>query len=106
MGYLVRIMPQAEADLVGIFQGINAARSESAFRWFMGLEHAINALENSPRRCPVAPEDRNLRHLLYGKKPHIYRVIFRIVEARKEVDILHIRHGARDKFDVGELPGD
>jgi plasmid stabilization system protein ParE len=35
---------------------------------------------------------------IYGHTPHIYRVIYRVVESRKEVDVLHIRHGARDEF--------
>ena len=47
----------------------------------------------------MTPEDNNLRHLLYGNKPHIYRVIFRISPESKAVEILHIRHGARREFD-------
>jgi plasmid stabilization system protein ParE len=42
-----------------------------------------------------------MRHLLYGHKHHIYRVI----EEDQRVDILHIRHGARQRFEgsnVGE----
>ena len=35
-----------------------------------------------------------LRHLLYGKRPHVYRVIFEIDEPRKVVNVLTIRHGA------------
>ena len=37
-------------------------------------------------------------HLLYSNKPHIYRVIYRVVERQKEADILHIRHRARQEF--------
>jgi mRNA-degrading endonuclease RelE of RelBE toxin-antitoxin system len=33
--------------------------------------------------------------LLYGHKPHIYRIIYRVVERHKRVDVVHIRHGAR-----------
>jgi len=36
-----------------------------------------------------------LHHLLYGNKPHIYRVIYSVEDARKNVTILTIRHGAR-----------
>jgi len=36
--------------------------------------------------------------LLYGHKPHIYRVIYRILERPKQVEVLHIRHGAMDQF--------
>ena len=50
----------------------------------------------------MTPEDRHLRHLLYGSKPHIYRVIYRILEKQKQVDVLHIRHAARQEFKTGE----
>jgi len=46
----------------------------------------------------VTPESDKLRHLLYGKKPHIYRAIYRVLEEQKQVDVLHIRHGARRRF--------
>ena len=69
--------------------------SETAATWYLGFKRDIRSLAHTPNRCPVAPEDHGLRHLLYGNKPHIYRVIYRIAEDRKQVDILHIRHGAR-----------
>jgi len=43
----------------------------------------------------VTPEKAQLRHLLYGHKPHVYRVISRVLEREKQVVVLHIRHGAR-----------
>lgn len=46
----------------------------------------------------MTPENSKLRHLLYGHKPHIYRVIYRVLEKRKEIVILHVRHGARNEF--------
>lgn len=103
MAYLVRILQRAERDFAYIYESINAEQSDAAFRWFRGLERSLFTLEENPRRCPVTPESKSLRHLLYGNKPHVYRVIYRIVERRKEVEILHIRHGAMDKFDPGEL---
>ena len=98
MAYLVRIMPRAERDFVAVYATIGAQRSDAALRWFRGLQRAVLALENHPTRCPVTPESKNLRHLLYGRKPHVYRIIYRIVERRHEVEILHIRHGARDRL--------
>jgi plasmid stabilization system protein ParE len=103
MAYLVKIMPRAERDLVAVYAAINAEHSDAAFRWFRGLEHAVLTLKETPARCPVTPEDASLRHLLYGNKPHIYRVIYRILEKQKEVDILHIRHGARQVFKTDDL---
>ena len=59
--------------------------------------------EIPPTAARVTPEDRDLRHLLYGNKPHIYRVIYRVLEKQKQVDVLHIRHGARQEFKTDEL---
>jgi toxin ParE1/3/4 len=103
MPYLVNVSPRAERDLATIYAAINAEYSEAAFDWFNGLERALLTLEQTPTRCPKTPEDSHLRHLLYGKKRDVYRVIFRIDERRQEVDILHIRHGARNTFTADDL---
>lgn len=96
-------MPRAQRDLAGIYDWIGARASDAALAWYRGLKDAILTLRNGPNRCPVTPEDRDLRHLLYGGKPHIYRVIFRVLEKQKQVDVLHIRHGARQEFKSDEL---
>lgn len=98
MVYRVKIMPRAERDLAGIFDWIGATSSQAARKWYLGLREAIRSLRIIPRRDPVTPEDKHLRHLLYGRKPHVYRVIYRIVEKEKQVEVLHIRHGARGEF--------
>lgn len=98
MAYRVKIMPRAQRDLAGIYDSIHASSSDAAHVWYMGLRNGIGSLCQKPNRTPATPEDRRLRHLLYGHKPHIYRVIYRVVEEGKEVEVLHIRHGARDRF--------
>ena len=91
-------MPRAQRDLAGIYDWIGARSSDVARAWYFGLKDAIRTLRNIPNRCPVTPEDGSLRHLLYGRKPHVYRVIYRVMEEQKQVEVLHIRHGARDEF--------
>ncbi len=99
MAYLVELGDRAERDLVALYEYIHADESEMAHRWFNGLEAVITGLGEMPHRLAEAPESKvaktTLRHLLYGKKPHIYRVIFRVDERRKVVTVLTIRHGAR-----------
>jgi toxin ParE1/3/4 len=102
MAYLVRIASRAERDLVSLYEEINAPDS-AARRWYRGLKQAILSLAERPNRCPVTPENRRLRHLLYGEKPHLYRVIYRVDGRRRQVDVLHIRHGARRKFRASDL---
>jgi plasmid stabilization system protein ParE len=96
-------MPRAERDLSGIYDWIGAQSSDAALTWYHGLRDAILTLRSSPNRCPMTPEYRDLRHLLYGSKPHIYRVIYRILERRKQVDVLHIRHAARQELKTGRM---
>jgi plasmid stabilization system protein ParE len=98
MSYRVKIVPRAQRDLADLYRWTGARQSDAARNWYRGLRDAIRSLRTSPQRYPSTPENKSLRHLLYGHKPHVYRVIYRVVEGRKEVGALHIRHGARDDF--------
>jgi toxin ParE1/3/4 len=103
MAYVVNVTARAERDLALILVAINAERSEAALKWYRGLKEAILSLEEQPNLCPETPENAKLRHLLYGHKPHVYRVIYRVTEKSRQVDVLHIRHGARQRFKRSEV---
>jgi toxin ParE1/3/4 len=107
MAYRVEFAARAARDLEILYVEKNAAESQAAARWYSALEEAVYALETHPNRCPDAPEarklKRNLRHFLYGKKPHIYRVIYEVEERRQTVWVLTIRHGARRKIRPSDL---
>jgi plasmid stabilization system protein ParE len=105
VAYLVELSRRAERDLIHLFERINAAESMMAARWFNGLEAAIYRLESLPRRCPMALESKKakIRQLPYGKKPHIYRLLYEIDEERRVVTVLTIRHRAMEEATVNEL---
>ncbi len=107
MTYLVEFAARAVRDLEILYVEKNAAESHAAARWYNELELAVYALASYPHRCPVAPEARRmkrvLRHLLYGKKPHVYRVIYEVDEGRQAVLVLTIRHSARRKIKTSDL---
>ena len=107
MPYVVELAARAARDLEILFVEKNAAESHAVARWYNGLEQAVYGLASYPHRCPVAPEarrtKRKLRNLLYGKKPHIYRVIYEVDEGREAVWVLTIRHGARRKLKASDL---
>ena len=103
MAYLVTITARAEREFASLYREIHAEESDAALKWYRGLKEAVLSLEELPNRCPVTPEKAQLRHLLYGNKPHVYRIIFRVVEKQKRVDVLHIRHSARDKWKAAEV---
>lgn len=91
--YVVNLTIRAQRDLQRLYADIDAANSEAARKWYRGLKEQILSLERFPHRCSLTPENKELRHLLYGHSHSTYRVIYRIVG--KRVDVLHVRHGAR-----------
>lgn len=98
MAFRVKQSPQADSDLDGILEWLLSQQAgDTSLRWFQKLKEAVATLSELPQRCPLAPENKEfpfeVRQLLYGRKPHIYRVLFTI-EADTVV-ILHIRHGRR-----------
>ncbi|MGB7601328.1 MAG: type II toxin-antitoxin system RelE/ParE family toxin [Candidatus Sulfotelmatobacter sp.] len=99
VAYLVNIASRAERDLEHLYNEIDAADSDAAREWYAGLKKQILSLEKHPNRCPVTPEKKTVRHLLYGRNHGIYRVL----ERRKVLEVLHIRHGARKKFRRADL---
>jgi toxin ParE1/3/4 len=107
MAYLVEMTARAARDLEILYLTKNAAESRVAVRWYNGLEEAISSLTTHPYRCPVAPETRRtkrqLRQLLYGKKPHVYRVVYEVQEQLKTGWVLTIRHAARRKAQADQL---
>lgn len=98
MTYEVRLTRRVLRDLARIYRDIKADVAVQAVRWFDGLEKAISSLEEFPDRAPTTPEDSTFRHLLYGRKPHVYRIIYEVEERTATVSVLHIRYGARDRI--------
>jgi len=96
MAYRVELTNRAGRDLRHIYRRIHAEDSELAVAWFNGLEKTVYSLAEHPDRGATTPENKKLRHLLYGNNPHIYRIIYRVNERALIVKVLHIRHGARD----------
>ena len=107
MAYRVELANRAVRDLELLYLEKNAADSPAAARWYNGLQKAVYALERYPYGCPVAPEarklKRKLRHSLYGKNRHVYRIIYEIDERRHRVWVLTIRHGARRSLKASDV---
>jgi plasmid stabilization system protein ParE len=73
----------------------------AGLRWFEKLGEAIASLSSLPGRCKLAPENASvpfeMRQLLYGRNPHLYRILFTI--EGETVYVLRIRHGRRKRLD-------
>jgi plasmid stabilization system protein ParE len=103
MGYVINLTSRAQRDLALLFDLIDAESSHRALIWYRGLKEAILSLQEHPNRCQKTPEDPRLRHLLYGHQPHVHRVVYRVNAKHKRGDVLHIRHGARQRFNRSEV---
>jgi toxin ParE1/3/4 len=103
MAYVVKIGLRPERDLDLLYEQINAEYSDAALKWYQDLWDAILGLETKPNRGSIFQKRDRLRQLLYGHRPHIYRVIYRVLQRQKLVEILHIRHGARRSPKISDL---
>jgi plasmid stabilization system protein ParE len=110
MAYDVEVAKSAEAELEELYLWVVARAPIQGAAWFNGLERAILALEQLPKRFPTASEsfdsNRPVRVLNYGRSPHVYRVFFTVDETAKVVRVVHIRRGARQRPAPGDLKDD
>jgi plasmid stabilization system protein ParE len=101
--YRVIVTPEAETGIVTAFRYILERSPLNAEKWLRALYKKIDSLELMPERCSLARENEyfedTLRHLVFRS----HRIIFRIDEAKRVVQVLYVRHAKQQT--VGE-PGD
>jgi len=102
MAYRVDIARSAEAELEALYLWVVERAPQQGAAWFNGLEETIASLDRLPERCPVAPESfdprRPVRVLHYGRRRHVYRILYWIDQAARVVYVLHVRRGARSSL--------
>jgi toxin ParE1/3/4 len=107
MAYRVELARSAEAELEEVYLWVVERAPSQGAAWFNGLERAILSLERFPKRCRVASEsfdpEHPIRVLNYGRSPHVYRIFFTIDEGSGQVNVVHVRRGARKRASPGEL---
>lgn len=105
MNYRVHFTDSAAFDADAAYAWIAERNPEAAVEWFNGLFDVIDSLEMLPTRCAVAPEKsketKEIRQLLYGRRPHVYRILFAI--SGKDVYVLNVRHGRRRVMAASEI---
>lgn len=101
----VEVQPEAQLDLEDAFLYAAHRAPETAARWLRRFEEHLKTLRLHPERCGFAPENgkvkRELRQLLFGRKPHVYRIIFTM--DGDIVRVLRIRRAARRPFKKKDL---
>jgi toxin ParE1/3/4 len=105
MPFRVQFERKAEFDLRRAEQFLVRLGPKSLSHWHTRLQRAIRGLREDPGRYPEADEAGNLnvdlREMLFGRRPHIYRVLFSIKV--DTITIHRIRHAARDRIDEDDL---
>ena len=93
MKFQVLITPSAKADIFEINTWLLSNYPNIAEKWLFGISQAVTSLSRFPERCLISPEseafDVIVRQLIYGKKPHTYRILFSI--QNDKVFILRVR---------------
>jgi plasmid stabilization system protein ParE len=102
MRYTVEVSRAALADIEEAYQWLFERSPQGAARWFNRLMDATESLRQSPERCRVVPDvegrGAEVRQLLVGSPPGVYRVFFSIHE--ELVRIHHVRHAARESSGI------
>ena len=110
MSYSVEITDHALEGVREIVRyiAVDQAAPLNAQGWLDGLWDAVESLEQSPRRCAYAEEDRfrpfEIRKLLHGS----HLILFTIDDEKGVVFVLGVRHGMRmpRPQDLPPAPGD
>jgi plasmid stabilization system protein ParE len=89
MIYEVVIQPRALRDLEQSQAWAAKHAPMTARRWFNRFIDRLQTLSYHPQRCGLAAEahksKREIRQLLFGKRPNVYRALFVIEENRVRV---------------------
>jgi plasmid stabilization system protein ParE len=91
---IVRILPDAEADLEAIGDYIARDNPRRALTFVQDLRQMCNGLADMPLAFPLVSryEHMGVRHRVYGS----YQIFYRVVEQSARIDVLHVIHGARN----------
>ena len=101
MKYRIIVTARAMRDADAAGAWIATQSQERAERWYRGLFEEIESLKLLPLRCPIVAErdkfPEEAREMLYGKRSHMYRVVFAI--RGDAVAILRVHHASQRDLD-------
>ncbi|MDJ1184705.1 type II toxin-antitoxin system RelE/ParE family toxin [Roseofilum casamattae] len=94
MEFQVQISKSAEIEIERAYEWLKERNPSYSDRWFRELMDKLATLQAQPRRCALAIENdafsEDVRQLLYGKPPQVYRILF--VIRNDIVYVIHVRH--------------
>jgi len=93
--YRVRLLPEASADLRGIFDYIELDSPQSATAVARMLIDAVDSLAEFPHRYKVHRDTHQPRRVVRSMPVPPFILYYRVDDATRLVEVLTIRHGAR-----------
>jgi len=106
MARQVNLQPGAYTDTREIARFIaHRVSPASAAHWHARISAAIGRLATNADQWPEADEavahGIDLRVMLNGKRPHVYRVLFTLDD--QTVNVLRVRHAAQDQLTSDDI---
>lgn len=102
MPFRVAFTRRANQDVSEKEAWLTRLGSTAVARWRTRLLRAVERLETDPEYHPLADEAADLgldlRQLLFGRRRHVYRVLFTVEPQDQTVTVHHIRHAAQDRL--------
>lgn len=105
MPFTVRTTRRADRDVASAVDWLWRNKSKRMARtWLDRLRTTIRKLADSPNQWPEAEEAEDLgldlREMLHGRRPHVYRILFTI---EGDTIVIHfVRHASRDRLTPDE----
>ena len=93
--YRVLMMPEAAADLTGIFDHVERDSPQNARALVEALIDAIDSLTHFPHRYKVHRTARDPNRVVRSMPAPPHVVYYRVIEQHRVVRVLTVRHGAR-----------
>ncbi len=91
MDYYLSYTKKALSDLAEIIGYIAEDEAGTASRFGNSLIEHVSLLGRFPHMGSVVPKRSNVRKLLHSP----FLIYYHVRETKKEIEIIHIRHGAR-----------
>ena len=105
MKYRVQLQRLARQDLWAVYRRAASCAPATASRWLDRFERTLQTLDERPDRCPLAHESAKVavevRVLLFGRQPNVFRVLFTV--DGDAVRVLRIRRAQRRFLSRSEL---
>jgi plasmid stabilization system protein ParE len=89
------VTPRAASDLEHIYDWIARDSTDRARSMVQRIMDALEPLKEFPHRTVVGHQNPRLRYPARSLVVRPYVIYFRVLEDKKVVRVLHVRHGAR-----------